>query len=117
MPDNGNYQLQTAGGVRICEIVSCAETLERTKIASKLYGGGYLMQTVGEPTRILELKIRAWSDIERDAVNDAEAECAVIAAKLNASPLSGWLLDAPNWSVVVDGGIYEANVKFVVAAT
>ena len=114
MPDNGKYQLQTTGGDRICEIVSCAETLERTKIATKLYGGGYLMQTVGEPTRILNMKLRAWSDAERDAVNAAEAACTVIEAKLGDAVETGYLLDAPGWSIIVDGAIYETSMKFVV---
>ena len=116
MPDNGTHQLQTSADARICEIVSSYESLERTKIASRLYGGGYLMQTVGEPTRILNLRIRAWSDTERDAVNDAEAACTVIAAKLGATSLPGYILDAPSWSIIVDGSIYEANVKFVVTS-
>ena len=114
MPDNGTRQLQTSGGDRLCEIVSSYESLERTKIASRLYNGGYLMQTVGNPTRILNLHIRAWSDAERDAVNEAEAACAVIAAKFPASTLPGYILDAPGWNIIVNGSIYEADVKFVV---
>ena len=114
MPDNGRFQLQTAADARICEIVSSYESLERTKVATKLYGGGYLMQTVGEPTRILNLKLRAWSDAERDAVNTAEAECAVIRAKLDETVETGYLLDAPSWSIIVDGAIYETSMKFVV---
>ena len=114
MPDPGKYQLQTTGGDRICEIVSCAETLERTKIATKLYGGGYLMQTVGFPTRILNLRLRAWNNTERDAVNTIESGCGVIVAKLDETTETGYILDAPNLSIIVDGMIYEANVKYVV---
>ena len=116
MPDNGTRQLQTANGDRLCEIVSSYESLERTKIASRLYGGGYLMQTVGEPTRVLNLHIRAWSDAERDAVNTAEAACTVISAKFPASTLPGYLLDEPGWNIIVNGSIYEADVKFVVTS-
>jgi len=116
MPDNGRFQLQTADDARICEIVSSFESLERTKVATKLYGGGYLMQTVGNPTRILNLKLRAWSDAERDAVNAAEAECAVIKAKLGDAVETGYLLDAPSWSVIIDGAVYETGMKFVVIA-
>ena len=116
MPDNGNYQLQTAGGSRICEIVSASESLERTKIATKLYGGVYLMQTVGTPTRVKTLNLRAWSDAERNAVNDAEAACEAVTAKFEAVTASGWLLDAPSWTVVVPG-IYETTVKMVVSET
>jgi len=114
MPDNGSRQLQTAAGVRLCEIVSSFESLERTKIASKLYGGGYLIQTVGNPTPILNMHIRAWSDAERDAVNAVEADCTVIAAKFPLSTVPGYILDEPNWNIVVNGSIYEADVKFVV---
>ena len=114
MPDNGTRQLQTSAGVRLCEIVTSYEVLERTKIASKLYGGGYMMQTVGDPTRILNMHIRAWSDAERDAVNTAEAACSVIAAKFPLATVPGYLLEAPSWNIIVNGSIYEADVKFVV---
>lgn len=115
MPDNGNYQLQTSDGVRLCEIVSSVETLDRTKIAQKLYGGSYLMQTVGTPARILTLSLRAWSDDERDAVNEAEALCTPVAAKLADALIDGTLLDAPSWSVIVPG-IYETICKMVVSS-
>lgn len=114
MPDLGTYQLQTTGGVRICEVVSESERLERTKIATKLYGGNYLMQTVGTPTRIKDLRIRAWSRDEQGAVNTAEAENRIITAKLDDVEVDGYLLDAPDWSIIADAGIFEADVEFVV---
>ena len=114
MPDLGNYQLQTSGGVRLCEIVSCSEALERVKLAQHLYGGGWLLQTVGTPSRVLTLKIRAWTRAEQQAVNDAEAACSVIEAKLGATVVPGTLLDAPGWSIVADSGIFEATVKLAV---
>jgi len=114
MPDSGKYQLQTLAGVRLCEIVSESERLERTKIATRLYGGNYLMQTVGVPTRIKDLRIRAWTRAEQAAVNAAEAANTVIAAKLDTVTVQGYLLDAPDWSVIVDAGIFEASVKLVV---
>ena len=113
MPDNGTHQLQTAAGVRLCEIVSSFESLDGTKIESKLYGGGYLIQTVGNPTTILNLRIRAWSDAEQSAVNEAAATGAVIAAKFPLATHAGCILGAPGWSIIVPG-IYEADVKFVV---
>ena len=112
MPDI--HQLQTSDGVRLCEIVSSVEELERDKIASKLYGGGYLMQTVGTPARILTLSLRAWSDAERDAVNEAEAYCTPVAAQLGSTLINGTLLDAPSWTIIVPG-IYEATCKMVVS--
>ena len=114
MPDNGTYQLQTAGGDRLCEIVSESERLERTKVASKLYDGSYLVQTVGNPTRIKDLRIRAWSRTEQAAVNAAEAENATLTAKLADELTEGFILDAPDWSIVANIGIFEADVKFVV---
>ena len=114
MPDNGNYQLQTreTPPVRICEIVSASASLERAKITNNLYGGGWLMQTVGTPQRVYTLKIRAWTREEQAAVNDANAACAVIEAKLGAKTVVGAILDAPSWSIIVDSGIFEATVKF-----
>lgn len=114
MPDLGKYQLQTAAGVRLCEIVSESERLERTKVASRLYNGSYLVQTVGAPTRVLDLRIRAWSRAEQAAVNDAEAANAAIVAKLDEDLVQGFLLEAPGWDIVADCGIFEASVKFVV---
>ena len=114
MPDNGNYQLQTreTPPVRICEIVSASASLERAKITNNLYGGGWLLQTVGTPQRVLTLQIRAWTRSEQQAVNEAEAACTVIEAKLGATAVVGAILDAPSWSIVADSGIFEATVKF-----
>ena len=118
MPDNGMYQLQTSEGERLCEIVEESERLERTKIATKLYGGAYLMQTVGRPVHVKDLRIRAWSRAEQQAVNEAEADNAVIDAAFGEELVSGWLLDAPDWSIVVNrDGVFEASVKFVVIET
>lgn len=114
MRDNGKYQLQTEAGERICEIVRASEALDRTKITAKLYGGQYLMQTIGTPTRVLNLTLRAWSVSEQQAVNGAEAACAVIAAKLDTQLYMGALLDAPDWNTVIDGRIFEASAKFLV---
>ena len=112
------YQLQTSDGERLCEIFAESERLERTKIATRLLGGGYLMQTVGTPTRIKELAVRAWSRAEQAAVNTAEASNAVIQAKLGDETVQGWILDAPDWTAVVNrDGIFEASVKFVVIET
>ena len=112
------YQLQTSDGERLCEIFAESEHLERTKIATRLYGGSYLMQTVGTPTRIKDLSLRAWSRAEQAAVNAAEASNAVIQAKLGDETVQGWLLDAPSWTTVVNRvGVFEASVKFVVIET
>lgn len=114
MPDLGNYQLQKTDGTRLCEVVSCVQNLERTKIAQKLYGGGYLMQTVGDPSKILTLRLRAWSDAERDETSAAEAACTPLDAKLGSTLIRGVLLDAPDWTAVVPG-LYEAGCKMVVS--
>ena len=117
MPENVAYQLQTAEAspTRLCEIVSESERLDRTKIATKLYNGSYLMQTVGEPVRIKDLHIRAWTRAEQSAVNAAEAGSEIIAAKLGDVTVTGFLLDAPVWSTVVNrDGMFEADVSFVV---
>ena len=112
MPD---FELQTAEGVRLCEIFASSERLERTKIATKLYGGTYLMQTVGTPTRILDLQIRAWTREEQQAVNEAEAANTAVVAVMDEDTVGGFLLDAPSWSTVVNrAGIFEATVQLVV---
>ena len=108
------YELQSSEGVRLCEIVSESERLERTKIATKLLDGSYLMQTVGNPTRIKLLHIRAWSRTEQQAVNAAEAENAVLTAVIGEDSFVGCLLDAPDWSIAANAaGIFEADVSFV----
>lgn len=112
------YYLQTADGVRLCEIYGESERLAREKIAVKLYGGAYLMQTVGAPTRIKKLQLRAWSRAEQQAVNAAEASNDILQAVLGDETVTGWLLDAPDWSTVVNrAGIFEAEVEFVVIET
>ena len=112
MPD---YELQNADGQRLCEIFAASERLERTKIATKLYDGSYLMQTVGQSTRILDLQIRAWTREEQQAVNEAEAANEALVAVMDDVSVAGFLLDAPDWSAVVNrAGIFEASVRFVV---
>lgn len=112
------YYLQTADDVRLCEIYGESERLAREKIAVKLYGGAYLMQTVGAPTRIKKLQLRAWSRAEQQAVNAVEAENALLTAVLGDERFNGYILDAPDWSTVVNRtGIFEAEVEFVVIET
>lgn len=108
------YELQTADGERLCEIFAESERLERTKIATKLYNGTYLLQTVGRPVRVRSLSIRAWSREEQRAVNEAEAANAPVVAVINDVRVNGFLLEAPDWSAVVNRvGIFEATVQFV----
>ena len=108
------YYLQTADDVRLCEIYGESERSERVKIATQLLGGGYLMQTVGTPTRIKKLQLRAWSRAEQQAVNAAEAENALLTAVLGDERFTGYILDAPDWSTVVNrAGIFEAEISFV----
>lgn len=108
------HELQTSLGVRLCEIYGESERLERAKIATQLLGGGYLMQTVGAPTKIKTLQLRAWSRAEQQAVNAAEAENALLTAVLGDESVRGYILEAPDWSAVVNRvGIFEAEISFV----
>ena len=116
MPDNGNYQLQTLEGVRLCEIVSQSTSLDRAKVATRLVGGGWLYQTIGTPSAVHTLNLRAWTRAEQQAVNEAEAACSVIAAKLGSTTVTGVILDAPGWSVISDAGIFETTVQFAEAS-
>lgn len=109
------YELRTSDGVRLCEIFGESERLERVKIATQLLGGGFLMQTVGVPTRIKRLQLRAWTRAEQAAVNAAEAENALLTAALGDGSVRGFLLDAPDWSTTVNRvGIFEAEADLVV---
>lgn len=114
MPDV--YELRTVAGERLCEIVQAWDGLDRSKAATRLLGGGWLMQTVGASAPYLSARLRAWNLAEQAAVNAAEASGAVLTAQMADRAESVQILDAPSWSVIVDGQIFEATVKLVVVA-
>ena len=50
--------------------------------------------------------------------DEAETYRSAIDAAFGEELVSGWLLDAPDWSIVVNrDGVFEASVKFVVIET
>lgn len=109
-----SWNLCTAGGTELAKVLNFTPALERTKILTKLYGGGYLAQTVGEPSQRPTATILVDSlDALRD-VNDAEASCALLDLTYREKKYTGYIVDAPKWAAVIRGSVYTAPITFAV---
>ena len=109
------YQLLKQDGVTVlCEVMNVVYGYERNKIVQRLYGGGYMFQTVGEKSKRFKLTIRVWSQAEMKAVNEAEADAQPLILNYKGERYIGIIEDAPNWTAKVRGEVYTASVIFAV---
>ena len=109
-----NWNLTTEAGDELAKVLNFTPALERTKILSKLYGGGYLVQTVGEPSKRPAATILVENMAQLRAVNAAEAESAVLRLTYSGTVYIGYIVAAPKWTAVIRGRVYTAPIEFAV---
>jgi len=108
------YKLQKQNGTVVCEVMNVVFGYDRNKVVQRLYGGGYIYQTLGEKTGKFKLTIRVWSQDEMKAVNEAEADATPLILDYKGARYLGIIDDAPNWNSKVRGEVYTAAVRFAV---
>lgn len=109
-----NWTLKTQAGTELAKVLNFTPALDRVKILTRLYGGGYLAQTVGEPAQRPTATILVESMTQLRAVNEAEASCAMLQLTYRGKIYTGYLVDAPKWTSVIRGSVYTAPVTFAV---
>ena len=106
--------MTTAGGEELAKVLNFTPALDRTKIISKLYGGGYLMQTVGTPAQRPTVTILVDTMEKLRAVEAAEAACTQLRVSYGGMIYVGCIYAAPKWTPVIRGRVYTAAVEFAV---
>ena len=109
-----SWNLSTGAGTELAKVLNFTPALERSKIMSKLYGGGYLAQTVGVPSERPAATILVENMAQLRAVNDAEANCAVLRLTYSGVVYIGYIFDKPKWTPVIRGRVYTAPIEFAV---
>lgn len=109
-----NWNLTTSAGVELAKVLNFTPALNRTKIITKLYGGGYLAQTVGEPAKRPAATILVDSMEALRAVEAAEASCELLELTYRETKYTGYIVDAPKWSPVIRGSVYTSPITFAV---
>ena len=109
-----NWNLTTQTGSELAKVLNFTPALERTKILSKLYGGGYLAQTVGDPSKRPAATILVENMAQLRAVNEAEANCALLRLTYSGVVYIGYIVAAPKWTAVIRGSVYTAPIEFAV---
>ena len=101
-------------GVNIAQVMNFTAATERTKVLTRLYNGEYLAQTIGQTTQRPSITIRVDSQAELEAVNEAEATCAVLTLTYKDKIYTGYIVDKPSWSPMIRGKVYKTTVEFAV---
>lgn len=109
-----NWTLKTTAGTELAKVLNFTPALDRAKVLTKLYGGGYLAQTMGEPALQPTVNILVESMAQLRAVNAAEAECALLRLSYAGSTYVGYIVAAPVWTPIVYGKVYTAPITFAV---
>ena len=109
-----SWNLTTENGAELAKVLNFTPALDRTKIITKLYGGGYLAQTVGEPAQRPTVNILVDSMDNLRAVEEAEAACTPLLLTYRETTFTGYIYAAPKWSPVIRGKVYTAPIEFAV---
>lgn len=109
-----SWKLSTDSGVELAKVLNFIPALERTKIITKLYGGSYLAQTVGDPASRPTANIVVESMEALKAVNLAEATCELLRLTYNGTVFTGYIVSAPKWTPIIRGRVYSASIQLAV---
>lgn len=107
-----NWTLSTLAGEELAKVLNFTPALDRTKIVSRLFGGGYLVQTVGTPSQRPTVNILVDSMDALRAVNAAEAAGAELRITYNGATYTGFIMAAPKWTPIIRGRVYSAPIEF-----
>ena len=111
-----SWTLSTEAGVELAKVLNFTPALERTKILTRLYGGAYLAQTVGQPSERPTANIVVESMAALESVNEAEASCALLRLSYAGKIYTGYIAAAPKWTPIIRGRVYSAAIQLAVEA-
>lgn len=111
-----NWKLRD-GVKKLAAVQTFAKNIEQEKIITKALDGSIYIQTIGTGVQTADITIFAASRKERDAVNEAEAMGTLVNVLYRDTTYYGYIESAPEWSPVIEGRRYTANLKLLLEST
>lgn len=87
--------------------------IEQTKVTTKALDGSVYIQTIGTGTKYADVTIFATRD-EMPAVNEAEADGALVSIVYRDVQYLGYIEEAPDWTEKIAGENYTATFKLLI---
>ena len=107
-----NWKL-SRNSVVLAQILSFLPGKSQTKVVSKALDGSVYIQTIGSATRHAAVTIFATRD-EMPAVNDAEADGAVVSVVYRDKQYLGYIEEAPDWTDKEPGEYYTGTFTLLI---
>lgn len=99
--------------VVLAQVLSFLPGKSQTKVVTKALDGSIYIQTIGSATRNAAVTIFATRD-EMPAVNDAEADGAVVSIVYRDTQYLGYIESAPDWSDKEPGEYYTGTFTLLI---
>ena len=87
--------------------------IEQTKVTTKALDGSVYIQTIGTGNKYADVTIFA-SRAEMPAVNEAEADGALVSVVYRDVQYLGYIEEAPDWTEKIAGENYTATFKLLI---
>jgi hypothetical protein len=112
MTDINTWKL-SRDSVAIAQILSFVTAIEQAKVTSKALDGTVYIQTIGTGTKYADVTILSTLE-EKDAVNQAEADGAVVTVVYRDKRYAGYIEAAPEWDAQIPGEWYKGTLKILI---
>lgn len=102
------------GSVTLAQILTfLGPKIEQTKVTNKALDGSVYIQTIGTGAKYADVTIFATRD-EMPAVNEAEADGALVSIVYRDVQYLGYIEEAPDWTKKIAGENYTATFKLLI---
>lgn len=99
--------------VTLAQVLTFLPGIDQTKVVSKALDGSVYIQTIGTGVKYANITIFATRD-EMPAVNEAEAEGALVSIVYREVQYLGYIEEAPDWTEKIPGESYTATFKLLI---
>lgn len=113
MSDNISTWKLSRDSVTLAQILNFLPSVDQVKVTSKALDGSIYIQTIGTGTKQAAVTIFA-TRAEMPAVNDAEAEGALVSVMYRDKQYLGYIEAAPDWSAITTGEAYTASFNLLI---
>ena len=113
MSDNISTWKLSRNSVTLAQILNILPSVDQVKVTSKALDGSIYIQTIGTGTKQATVTIFA-TRAEMPAVNDAEADGALVSVVYRDKQSLGYIEAAPDWSAIIYGESYTASFNLLI---
>lgn len=113
MSDNISTWKLSRNSVTLAQILTFLPSIDQVKVTSKALDGTIYIQTIGTGTKQATVTIFA-TRAEMPAVNDAEADGALVSVVYRDKQYLGYIEAAPDWSALTPGEAYTASFNLLI---